>query len=489
MPISTATTMPGATEALVALVFVPLLAALAAAVLPAAAGRALAVLVGLLMPLALLPLTQHILDHGTFDLVLAGLEPPLGIRLHVDGAALLLLWLVSLVMLAATAHACSSIGASRSARRFWPSWLVLATGLHVLLLSADLFNLYIGLELATLAAVALVAFSGSDTALRAALRYLLLAMLASLAYLLGVALVFSTSGTLDIEQALARSDGALPTTALALVTFGLLLKSAIFPLHGWLPKAHASAPGAVSAVLSALVVKVSLFLVYRLWFGADLPPARAGQLLAVLGAFAIIYGSLLALRQERLKRLVAYSTVAQLGYLMLLFGMPGMLAWQGTMLQLLSHGLAKAGMFLAAANIMHRMGSDSIGRLSGSDAGVPLSVLAFALAGVSLMGLPPSGGFLAKWLLLNAAWQHGQWWLVVVLVLGSLLAAAYLFRALSAMLRRNGPLAFDECGKQPALGAEIAAFVLAAAAIMLGFASAPVLAVLSVPVALGGGGP
>jgi multicomponent Na+:H+ antiporter subunit D len=481
--------MPGATEALVALIFVPLLAALAAAVLPAAIGRALALLVSLLMPLALLPLTRHILAHGSFDLLLAGLAPPLGIRLHVDGAALLLLWLVTLVMLAATVHACTSIGASRSARRFWPSWLVLATGLHVLLLSADLFNLYIGLELVTLAAVALVAFGGSNTALRAALRYLLLAMLASLAYLLGVALAFAASGTLDIDQALARGDGALPTSALALITFGLLLKSAIFPLHGWLPKAHASAPGAVSAVLSALVVKVSLFLVYRLWFGAHLPPAMAGQLLAVLGAFAIIYGSLLALRQDRLKRLVAYSTVAQLGYLMLLFAMPGVLAWHGTVLQLLSHGLAKAGMFLAAANIAYRMGSDSIEGLSGSDAGVPLSVFAFALAGVSLMGLPPSGGFLAKWLLLNAAWQHGQWWLVVVLVAGSLLAAAYLFRALAVMLARNGPLAFDATGKQPAVSAEIAAFALAAAAIVLGFAAAPVLAVLSLPAALVGGGP
>lgn len=479
--------MPSSTEALAALIFVPLLAALAAAVLPARVGRALAVGSALVTPVALWVLTLEVRAHGRGEWLLADFALPLGIRLQVDGASLLMLWLVAIVMLATALHAASSIGATRRARRLWPSWLVLSTGLHALLLSADLFNLYVGLELVTLAAVALVTFDGHTAALRAALRYLLLAMLASLAYLLGVALVFSTTGTLDLEQAMARGTGALPSTALALMSVGLLLKSAVFPLHGWLPKAHASAPGPVSAVLSALVVKVSLFLLYRLWFGGSLPPATAGFLLALLGAGAVLYGSLLAFRQTRLKRLVAYSTVAQLGYLMLIFGIPSVLAWQATMLQILSHGLAKAGMFLAAANLLTRLGSDRMDRLGGADRHAPISVFAFGIAAVSLMGLPPSGGFLAKWLLLLAAWERGAWWMIAVLAIGSLLAAAYLFRALAAMLGRakSGDEAMD--GSAPGRGAELLALLLALAAIALGFGSAPLIELMSSPAALASG--
>jgi multicomponent Na+:H+ antiporter subunit D len=485
MPASTPTTMT-ATDALLALVFVPLFAAIAAAVLPAAAGRVLALVSALAMPLLLWRLTAAVADAGPVDIALAGLLPPLGIRLHLDGLALLLLWLVAVVLLAATVHAAASIGATRRTRSFWAAWLMLQTGLHALLLSADLFNLYVGLELTTLAAVALIAWAGSTEALRAALRYLLLAMLGSLAYLLGVALVFAATGTLDLALAIDRGDG-LPPAALALMTAGLLLKSALFPLHGWLPQAHASAPGPVSAVLSALVVKASLYLVYRLWLGAiALPAEAAGMLLAWLGAGAVLYGSLLALRQQHMKRLIAYSTVAQLGYMLLLFAMPSVDAWHGTLLQIGSHGLAKAAMFLAAANLIQRLGSGDLSRLAGADARLPISVFAFALASVSLMGLPPSGGFLAKWLLLGAAWQHGQWGLVGVLLLGSLLAAGYLFRVLALMMAR--PVFVDAAmpGSAPARSAEYAALLLAIAAIVLGFSAAPLLDLLPLPAVIGG---
>jgi multicomponent Na+:H+ antiporter subunit D len=474
-------------DALIALLFVPLLAALVAAVLPAAIGRALALLTIPASALLLLPLTAAVAGSGALELRLAGLPPPLGIRLQLDGLSLLLLWLVTAVLSAATVHAASSIGTARRARPFWPAWLVLQTGMHALLLSADLFNLYVGLELTTLAAVALVAASRSDIALQAALRYLLLAMLASLGYLAGVALVYAATGTLDLAQALARSPGGvLPAAALALMTGGLLLKSALFPLHGWLPPAHASAPGAVSAVLSALVVKLSLYLLYRLWFSAALPPDAARQLLAAIGAAAVLYGSLQALRQSRLKRVVAYSTVAQLGYLLLVFALPVVEAWQGTLLQLGSHGLAKAAMFLAAANLMLRLGGDELTRLPGADARLPISVFAFALAAVSLMGLPPSGGFLAKWLLLSAAWQAGAWGIVAVLLLGSLLAAGYLFRVLAIMLTRPAVVPDPGTGVAPARSAELAALVLALAAIALGFGALPLLELLPLPVAFGG---
>lgn len=470
-------------ELLLVPVFGPLLAALVTAMLGERAGRSLALLTVAALPLALLPLGPA-LGQGPLEYALAGVAPPLGIRLVLDGFSLLLLWLVAVVFIGTTLHAWASIGVQPGARRFWPPWLLLLAALNGLFLSADLFNVYVGLEIASLCGIALIAWEGKPEALRAAMRYLLLALLASLIYLLGVAVIHGATGALDFTMAGARLPaGTVATAAMALVTGGLLLKSAIFPLHAWLPPAHGSAPGPVSAVLSALLVKASLYLLYRAWFWLPFPPLpAAGQLLSLLGAGALLYGSLQALRQQRLKQLVAYSTVAQLGYLMLVFSLPG--AWSGSVWHLLSHGLAKAAMFLAAANLLWCLGHDRLADLRGVDRHLPMSLMAFGLAAVSLMGLPPSGGFLAKWMLLGAAWSAGAWGWVALLLAGSLLAAAYLFRVLA--------LAFSPADAPPADGPvrrvhplmEISALVLALLAIALGFGSAPLLELLDLPPAM-----
>ena len=217
------------------------------------------------------------------------------------------------------------------------------------------------------------------------------------------------------------------------MTAGLLAKTALFPLHLWLPPAHANAPAAASAVLSALVVKASFFLIVRLWF--DVMPGLASQavttMLATLGAAAILFGSVLALRQARLKLLVAYSTVAQIGYLFLMFplvagGHPWSAeAWNGGVMQTLSHAFAKAAMFLAAGLVAEQLGHDRIAELRGIGRAMPMTVFAFGLGGLSLMGLPPSGGFAAKWLLLQASVESGQWAWAVIMLAGGLLAGGY----------------------------------------------------------------
>jgi len=470
-------------ELLLAPIFLPLLAAVFAAAAGPRSARFIALLTCLLLPLVLAALTIELTSNGPPAYVLAGVEAPLGIRLDMDGLGLLLLWLVALVYGAATVHAWHSIGAAPGAVRFWSPWLLLLAALNSLFLSADLFNLYIGLEVATLCGIALIAWEAKAAALQAAMRYLILAMLASLIYLLGVAVVYAATGALDIVLAGARlGDGVAAGAALALMVSGLLLKSAIFPLHGWLPAAHANAPGPVSAVLSALLVKASLYLLYRIWFWMEIPPGGeqlAGQLLAWLGAGALVYGSLMALAQQRLKLLVAYSTVAQLGYLMVVFALPG--AWTGSIYHLLSHGLAKAAMFLAAANILWSMGTDRLEELRGLDRHLPISLFAFALAAVGLMGLPPSGGFLAKWMLLVAAWTAGDWVWVGLLLTGSLLAAAYLFRVLALAFSNSsaGPLREPQRAVHPLM--ELPALLLALLSIAAGFAAAPLLEVLPLP--------
>jgi len=481
--------MPMTADALAGLVFLPLLAACALLAisrgsrLSRALGPALVALT-LTAPIFLLwPVSTTVWTEGSFSLQLAGFDRPLGIVWRVDALALLLLWLHALVggLIGMQALAAWPPDTERG-RRFWPLWLLLAAGMNALLLSADLFNLYVTLELVTLAAIGLVALEGKPDALKAAMRYLLLALMASLLYLLGVGLIYGQTGTLDLYQAgQSLGPGLLPVTALVLMLTGLLVKSAIFPLHIWLPGAHGNAPGPVSAILSAMVVKVSIYIVWRLWFwmAPDWDIAFAATLLGVLGAIAIFYGSILALSQQRLKMIIAYSTVAQLGYLMLVFPLASPLAFTGAVYHLLSHGLAKAALFLAAANILLSLGTDNIKRLTGLDQRLPIDVFTLAIAGVSIMGLPPSGGFLGKWMLLTAAWQQDGWGWMVVIVSGGLLSAAYMFRILAVTCFHPKTAGFSRDLKMmPPARASIAALTLALMAIVLGFASAPILRLL-----------
>ena len=372
---------------------------------------------------------------------IGGWSAGLGIALRVDGLSALLLTMTALVMLMTSIYASAYFKKASERVAFWPLWLLLWTSLNALLLSGDLFNLYVTLELLGLSAVALASFGGKTAAVEAALRYLLVGLLGSMLFLAGVSLIYAGYGTLDMA-ALADMIEAGPVawTALALMTAGLLLKTALFPLHFWLPPAHASAPAPVSAVLSALVVKVAFYLVLRLWLDvfAEIVSTTSANLLGILGAGAVLWGSWQALHAERLKLLAAYSTVAQLGYLFLFFPLLQALpagpardaAVGGLVILALTHGFAKAGLFLAIGVIQQHSGHDRIRDLSGTAQRLPATTFAIALGGVALIGLPPSGAFLGKWQLLAGSFATGQWLWIAVTIAGSLLAAAYIFRVL-----------------------------------------------------------
>ena len=259
------------------------------------------------------------------------------------------------------------------------------------------------------------------------------------------------------------------------MTVGLAAKTALFPLHFWLPPAHAGAPPAASALLSALVVKGSFFLVVRLWFDVlrSLDGAIAGQILGAMGSGAILVGGVIALRQARLKLLIAYSTVAQLGYMFLVFplaagtgGLAGNTALAGGMFQAISHAFAKAAMFMAAGLMAEAIGHDRIEGLRSIARVLPVSFFAFALAALSLIGVPPTGGFLAKWLLLSASAMTGQWWWVVVVLSGGLLAGGYMFRFLSPALARTEAL--PTLRSPVSRGREFVVLALALCALLMG---------------------
>ncbi|MDX2167284.1 MAG: proton-conducting transporter membrane subunit [Deltaproteobacteria bacterium] len=415
--------------------------------------------------------------------VLGGWSPPLGVALRADGLAAAMMLVIAVVVAAvalfarADFHVAAGAPETRAPDAFWILLLSIWSALNAVFVTGDLFTGYVALELLTFGGVPLVCLDGRAETLAAALRYLLFALVGSVFYLVGCALLYGAGGTLDMALLAARLTPS-PTVVVAasLMTIGLLAKTALFPLHLWLPPAHAGAPPAASAVLSALVVKGSFFLVVRLWFAVmpAIPGGAAAQLLAALGAGAIVVGNLVALRQERLKLLVAYSTVAQIGYLFLMFPLAldasGRLlsggALAGGILQAMAHATAKAGMFMAAGLMYAALGHDRITGLRGIARAQPLSVLTFAVGGLALMGLPPSGAYAAKELLLGAASASGQWWWGLVLQAGGVLTAAYLVLVLAhATAAPDAPLAPRQA---IARGRELAALFLALTSLLLG---------------------
>jgi len=411
--------------------------------------------------------------------LVGGLPPPLGIALRADGISAVMLVAAAVIVTAAAFYARpkfatpDGVSESRSSLTFWIMLQAIWAALNIIFVGGDLFNLYVALELLTFAAVPLVCIDGRPETIAAALRYLLFALFGSISYLLGVALFYGAHGTLDISL-LAERVQSTPVvwTAAALMTCGLLAKTALFPLHLWLPPAHANAPAAASAVLSGLVVKGSFFLTLRLWFYIlpALPAEKVAIVLGCLGSAAIIAGSVIALRQARLKLLIAYSTVAQIGYLFLVFplatGASSAIGWSAGVMQILAHAFAKAAMFFSAGLLAEALGHDQIVKLGGAARVLPLTFLTIALGGLSLVGLPPSGGFSAKWLMLQASVASGQWVWTLPILAGGLLAAGYVYRILTPALSDDQ----ISLVLPPKRSQEVIALALTAVAIALGFA-------------------
>jgi len=353
---------------------------------------------------------------------------------------------------------------------FWPLWLLLWSGLNGLLLSADLLNGYICLEIVTLATVPLLILKGGAMALGTGMRYLLIAWTASLFYLLGLVLLYRAFGTFDI-QLLALEIGSGPTTwmAILLIIVGLLIKTSFFPFLF-------RAPAPVTALVAALVIKAPFYLLLRLWF--EVFPTTVlpyiSNILGALGALAIVWGGWQAVQQQRLTLLIAYGAVAQVGYLLLLFPLASgitdlwsLTAWQGGVYFAIGHAFAIAAMFLVADNIVQLLGTDHLDKLHGFGRIDPISLVTFALAGVSMMG----GGLVASGLLLKAAWiSHQWWWIGGIVTGGGLLAAAYVFKVLKPAFEKT--ISYQLAEPLP-LSMKWIPLLLAIAAIVLGLVTTP----------------
>jgi multicomponent Na+:H+ antiporter subunit D len=377
-----------------------------------------------------LVVARAVVTDGPVTYVVGAIPAAFGIGLLADRLTVAFVLLVAL----------AALGAFLGDRtpRDGPSlslWLLLVAGLTGILVTADVFNLYVFLEISGLAAYALVARArGADAAL-AALKYLLVGTVGATFYLLGVGYAFVATGTLamaDLAPALAAAGhgSTLVVAAFSLMAVGLGVKLALFPFHAWKPDAYATAPPAVAAVLGALGSTVAAYALVRLTYGVFTPAFLEAvpvvrTLVLVASAASVVAGGVLALRETDVRRLLAYSSVSQFGLVGLGVGLASPTALTGALLALVGHAVAKGGLFVAAGAIAREFGARTVADYAGLARRSPVYAAAVATMAVSLVGLPPTVGFAAKWYLALGAVRTGSWAVAAVVVLSTLLSLAY----------------------------------------------------------------
>jgi len=355
---------------------------------------------------------------------------PIGIDLRVDPLASLMLIIVNGVGLAAGVYSVEYMRRYTEKHRYYALLLFLVTGMNGVVLAGDLFNLYVFMEIAAVASYALVAFGCGHEELEASFKYAVMGSLASSFILIGVALVYGTTGALNMAQIASRisQDGIGPsvTFALALFLCGFGLKAALVPFHAWLPDAHPSAPAPVSAILSGVLIKaIGIYVVARLIFnvfGAD-----GGMMSALrwLGVLSMVAGGLLATGQQDIKRLFAYSSISQVGYIVLGLGLGSPLGIVGALYHLINHSLFKSLLFLNAGAVEYATGSRDLKELGGLSRTMPVTGATSLLASMSMAGIPPLNGFWSKLIIVVACIQSGAHGFAVVAVVMSIVTLAY----------------------------------------------------------------
>ena len=378
------------------------------------------------------------LSIGQYDSYEVGRWPiPLGINLVLDGFSCLLLLAISTVSFAAIIFSVRYMEQYTAKPKFLCLCMLMITGMNGVVLSGDIFNLFVFLEIASIASYALVGFGCEHEELEASFKYMTLGSIGSLFVLFGIALVYGNTGSLNMAYigAAIRQKGMNPGLAFAMALFvgGFSLKAAMIPFHAWLPDAHPSAPAPISAMLSGVLIKaLGVYALVRIIFNVFAVSVNIGWLLIALGIGSMVGGALLAMGQWDLKRLLAYSSISQVGYVVLGFGMGaliiaqgGELKWaslsiMGGLFHLINHAVYKSLLFLASGSIQMSTGTRDLKKLGGLSASMPITCATSAIASASIVGIPPFSGFWSKVILAWAAVAAGFYWIAAVIFLVSL---------------------------------------------------------------------
>lgn len=381
---------------------------------------------------------QHVLLNGKWHYYFGGWLPPWGIEYVIDplagGIAVLVSFLGLLVAIYSQPYLADKPAKDKG--YFYALYLLMVAGLLGIVVTGDVFNLYVFLEISSLAAYALIAF-GDHRAIVAAFRYLLIGTVAASLYLLGIGYLYAVTGSLnmaDLSKLLASlgDSRAVVVLAVALIVVGLGTKMALFPLHGWLPDAYSYAPAPVAPFIASVMGKVSAYALYRILYFVLKAAGPVSVALPVIGwaaALGILAGSIMAIAQKDFRRMLAYSSVAQMGYIALGMAVGNAMALMGAVFHVFAHAITKGCLFLVAGNVGWRR-IIKISDLAGLSQKMPLTAATLVVAALSMVGLPPTAGFFSKWYLVLGAIEAGKWPYALILVISSLLTAVYFFRVI-----------------------------------------------------------
>jgi multicomponent Na+:H+ antiporter subunit D len=404
---------------------------------------------------------QIVLADGPVSYHIAGWMPPLGIEFYLDPLAAFFCVLLSGIALLVMIFGKQSVvhETPRKEVPFYSLAMLLLGGLSGMVMTGDLFNLYVFLEIGALSGYALVAI-GDKRAPVSAFRYLTLGTVGAAFYLLGVAFIFISTGTLNMADAsrmLLLNQHATPVVlGMGLIVVGIGLKMALFPMHAWLPDAYTHASSTATALIAPIGTKVAAYILLRIMFFVADPDyvrhdIQLSHVVGYLGAVGIIWGSVMAICQTEMKRMLAYSSVAQVGYIALGIGLASPLGFIGAVLHIVNHACMKACLFLVSGSMRLRLGHSSIPKLDHTvSRSMPWTSAAFSVAAISMIGLPPTAGFFSKWYLALGSIEQSNWIFVAVLLISSLMNAVYFFRILEKMyLKPRSGSDTDDEGSAP----------------------------------------
>jgi len=409
-------------------------------------------------------LTVTVFDSYSVTYEMGSWRAPFGIELHVTGFSTLLLLIVTGASTLTLITGKQSIDADIEQDRqplFYAAWLLVLTGLSGIVVTGDAFNIFVFMEIASLASYVLIAAGSDRRVLPAVFKYLIMGTIGATFYLIGVGLIYMMTGTLNLADMEARIHevGELRPILVAagFITLGLALKAAVFPLHSWLPPTYTYAPHIVTAFFAACSTKVALFVLLRFDFLVFQQNLSAHELqfavfLMPLAVLAIMVASGVAVFEQNLKGLLAYSSVAQMGYILLGASLVSVAGLTAGILHMFNHALAKGALFLAVACLGMRFTQLGLANLSGVARQMPWTMAAFVLAGLSLIGVPGTAGFISKWMLISASLQEGALGvaLVVIIVVSSLMAVLYIWRVIELAYFGDPPEPAQPAGEAPA---------------------------------------
>jgi multicomponent Na+:H+ antiporter subunit D len=431
---------------------------------------ALAIAAGLFLEVA---------DGSLLSYWIGSWPPPWGIEYRVDIVNAFLAVLVSLIAAVVVVYSRESVRAEVPQERhylFYTMFALCLAGLLGITVTGDAFNLFVFLEISSLASYVLIALGRDRRALMAAYQYLIMGTIGATCYVIGVGLLYLETGTLnlaDMATRLPAVSGERPVlAALAFITVGISLKLALFPLHLWLPNAYAYAPSVVTAFLAATATKVSIYVLLRFYFhvfggSAIFDDQPMAPIWITLSLAAMFIASAIAIFQDNVKRLFAYSSVAQIGYMTLGASLGSFTGLTGAIVHLFNHALTKGALFLLLGGIALRVGTVRFDAIGGIGRVMPLTSFGIVLGGLSLIGVPATVGFVSKWYLVLATLERGDWWLAFAVVGSSMLALVYVWRFVEVAYFREPSAEVSRLREAP-LSMLVPAWVLVLACIYFG---------------------